>query len=1708
MHMPGRESVDDVDFGEAVRLRRVSVVPYGKRPLADFVSKTQEHSFELEMFYEASDGDPNPPSVATVDDDMGKCPLGMGRLSPYFKAKGGVTYNLPRDVQTTRLTLRGNYTMLSMCFYGVLDDDEQDPVEVRWTPLWQGWPKLPESAAKTEATAPSEEQGEVGNGMGIAERDEDDEEDPTSNAFDEKKDPLASEHESSQSVREAWERAGTEGLENPSEALQEAVEETEKDGSGKNIPEAAIQTLATCLATRKKSRAVRKHILLAAAAVYSHGSRPPSSPPNGLVECCREVLEDRSASPRTVEAVGNILGAASTRSLDEWRDCLEGAWRRFAKPRDFYCAPCETLREKLRSFVELSVLKRSLETLGSASCAIVRSTASGEDEASCWPAVREAGRAAEACAALFDDTFHDKELVYASVGCAACAVAALPTSKALWIPTRQLLIKALLSKTATTKNDRRRRRCSKRVARVLEDTPKEGPDYAATSLLPLDQETRRGIARAISRRLEMSSIIARLAAIETRKRMALPGGNDDETLDLLDRAYREKSDAAFLFEDEDARHAVLRSENKQLASALTKEAWLSGELSLLARRSIEDAVMLTSTGFLEPPPLKKRRVVEDEPFDQVRRIVEATREIWEDDDALVAACASSEDDESALGWALLLKKLEASDGGEVLVYKVLEKRLMDCPRRLDQPYSRSALGALETATRAVRSLRLKHPFDHISDPSLSTPLAHKPPAAELVRYFQMRVDAPLYENEDDDEATNLDKQKEKLDDVSRKMLSALRAAKVANWLLKRVVDPAERWRDSDDGTACCMRLLTELSFAFPQPLTQTERDDGESGSAAASLLGETYGTTSLSLLASALAFETTSLLASHVPPRTLVRNVLEHARSNVRNRLAALRTLRAVLPSHRSPAPVVGIAAKVVEPIDRRKLSDDDCAKRAALAAVLDPSKFPEAADAAEKALAEHRNVWRDALDTAAAEPNFSLRLIVSCCQSASGLIRSSAADVACRVLDLGGRASIVFAGLLSYELRNAVTAARRQQQQSAAPKDTGGASSNSKEPTSFFNEWARVGRLLVCVRELCALGLASKVVYASGLALALIEALGVAKPEVLRLAMESIALLINQNAREEHHSLARNFSADAYMIAPSVDDSLSQMCMEALTRSLHRVLTKYHRADLHVHAAAARCFVLLARADNQDSPIAPSASRVLRILETKGAIKKALSSLAAGALVANDGDDDGWKLARGLRAAAWLAHIPAALAFDAGLDAKRIANLVDEKSVEALRSALAVLEERNLDSGSLPASYLPVADRTSSELVDLRQQLVLEARREVMTDQAAACSDSELAIAVRKRADFLVELAFSGGTRHNIVLGPWQPRPVSAYNPMLLAQSRRIVCGLYDEDEPPPCRKTLSNYSQSELVQVSGHRDGVLKLVEAAETSQLWDAEDGARSLTTTALTDVPLEATRQALSQILATAADDAVRSETKRLSARRRAKVKNPDLDPFDASTVQPSENALPEDKTSEREELPVPPLPVPSDPRQRRFLGEDQRPQSPTPQGFSAGGNNAASSHPGVAWAPPLPPQGSAPPFPPPFLRGPPPPSLPIHNRVGGPPPPQSRMDERGPPGKMSIGLPIALPNQSPRPPPLPPAPQGSGFSAAPLPPVASGFGPSPGARSGFSDPRPPPSNNGLPLALPIPPVQQQPLQAPVSPPATGPPASRAVDPRRRKRQQAS
>ena len=136
------------------------------------------------------------------------------------------------------------------------------------------------------------------------------------------------------------------------------------------------------------------------------------------------------------------------------------------------------------------------------------------------------------------------------------------------------------------------------------------------------------------------------------------------------------------------------------------------------------------------------------------------------------------------------------------------------------------------------------------------------------------------------------------------------------------------------------------------------------------------------------------------------------------------------------------------------------------------------------------------------------------------------------------------------------------------------------------------------CARRAAPL-LVGTALFACGAPLVLVDALALPKPELLRLALESLAALT-------HDAQERTASDDVEKSRIALDallagypppernevygSGISTTFLTAFARALAKVLAKYHKADAHVHASTARCLAILAR-ERRNAP------RVLRAL-------------------------------------------------------------------------------------------------------------------------------------------------------------------------------------------------------------------------------------------------------------------------------------------------------------------------------------------------------------------------------------------------------------------------------------------------------------------------------------------------------------------------------
>ena len=149
------------------------------------------------------------------------------------------------------------------------------------------------------------------------------------------------------------------------------------------------------------------------------------------------------------------------------------------------------------------------------------------------------------------------------------------------------------------------------------------------------------------------------------------------------------------------------------------------------------------------------------------------------------------------------------------------------------------------------------------------------------------------------------------------------------------------------------------------------------------------------------------------------------------------------------------------------------------------------------------------------------------------------------------------------------------------------------------FEAWHRAARLLTGVREACCSSSGRTALFACGAPLVLVDALSLPKPELLRLALESLAALTHdaQERTASDDMEKSRIALDALLAGyppPERNEvygsGISTTYLTAFARALAKVLAKYHKADAHVHASTARCLAILAR-ERRNAP------RVLRAL-------------------------------------------------------------------------------------------------------------------------------------------------------------------------------------------------------------------------------------------------------------------------------------------------------------------------------------------------------------------------------------------------------------------------------------------------------------------------------------------------------------------------------
>eukprot|EP00633_Aureoumbra_lagunensis_P004375 CAMPEP_0197317082 /NCGR_PEP_ID=MMETSP0891-20130614/45584_1 /TAXON_ID=44058 ORGANISM="Aureoumbra lagunensis, Strain CCMP1510" /NCGR_SAMPLE_ID=MMETSP0891 /ASSEMBLY_ACC=CAM_ASM_000534 /LENGTH=1183 /DNA_ID=CAMNT_0042806885 /DNA_START=266 /DNA_END=3817 /DNA_ORIENTATION=- len=699
---------------------------------------------------------------------------------------------------------------------------------------------------------------------------------------------------------------------------------------------------------------------------------------------------------------------------------------------------------------------------------------------------------------------------------------------------------------------------------------------------------------------------------------------------------------------------------------------------------------------------------------------------------------------------------------------------------------------------------------------------------------------------------------------------ALDAARLGDVLLaKTCVPSSEAPREANAMVWCVLRLVSELTLAFPPSALQL---------------------TPISCSARSVEFAALKMLR-HLP-RCIILDVANDALRNAPGvRYGSLRLLCAILPPR---APRRCFAYAQVDTSFRDDITwadaDDDCIfasspkankiairalGTAALRAYFDgsTSSFTRMIECGNEYFDRDNELWRQDLD----EKSELIGAIVGSLASASASIQSAAAELFCRCVELKGAVAISF---FVSAIRDAINEAREIQL----------AEKNSKEDLSKIKRYtappgATVARLLLGARWLASTRHGRRCLLGSGLHFMLIECLTIARPDALCLDLETHALILDdtelffENCGEQEDEQSKKERA-AYV--------------EALVRALVRVLAKYHKADFQVHFCAARCLALIAR--NKEH-----AFRVLIQLETRKIMRRVLPALAVyftSQLTSTS------QLA--LRAAAWIVHVPAALAWDAGLDPGRIANLLvgdDDEKEHASANLLETLSKFESES-----KYLEFAKRAARDLVDLREQHGADPLNENdLHDNISRLQDTELNFRLKKLATAKLK-----------------SEPIQA-NPRVLV--------LNDDDEPPRSEPNAASWPEISLSAFGSLVNDDMAFIGAEQRKKQWDP---ALTLAAVAIRDAPLSAVRYALAQLKNSieSVQEAVNRETRELDAARRLRLLGDDDDDDDVLIPPP----LPKNDVEINDEIQRGgnnEMDAPADPRRRRTAPPQPPPPIPHP-----------------------------------------------------------------------------------------------------------------------------------------------------------------------------
>jgi len=581
----------------------------------------------------------------------------------------------------------------------------------------------------------------------------------------------------------------------------------------------------------------------------------------------------------------------------------------------------------------------------------------------------------------------------------------------------------------------------------------------------------------------------------------------------------------------------------------------------------------------------------------------------------------------------------------------------------------------------------------------------------------------------------------------------------------------------------------------------------------------------------------------------------------------------------------------------RDSLEDDGAdARRAALQACLDGRRGARnhARALQETAQRAQRSKWDEAIT------DDVIQFAVKCLESAAKALQGVGSELVAGLIDLGPVSGAKTASYLLLEARAAVQCGKSKDAKAYAAR----AETDHEKRAAMFGElenfeaWHRAARLLTGVREACCSSSGRTALFACGAPLVLVDALSLPKPELLRLALESLAALTHDaQERTASDDIGKSrIALDALLAGyppPERNEmygsGISTTFLTAFARALAKVLAKYHKADAHVHASTARCLAILAR-ERRNAP------RVLRALGASSSssggsslLTRAVTGLTASLEALREGgpghapdapEEDtteefkakisaerrevfeglASRAAKLLRAAAYCARAPVALAWDAICDPVEVAALLKGDVAEGLQRAVGLFADENEDAWSVleqehPGdatdvlkAYARVAKRASRDLIDASQA---PATNEAIVDEdesLAKQSDGDVAKRCREAASEIV--GFTG--RQTETLQKWH--------------SDLQCVAKHDDDDEPPMRLG------GDRAHALGRHQGLGGLTRAGCEGYgerlVWDGEDASRSLLRVAAKNVPLKHVRKAVAEAVgeeeagALASDEAIR------------------------------------------------------------------------------------------------------------------------------------------------------------------------------------------------------------------------------------------------------